>query len=51
MAARKRLATAADLAALNRNAGPVVQRFPPDGGRVRVAVPDQPSSRRQRRGK
>ena len=39
MAARKRLATAADLAALNRETGPVVMRFPAHGGRARLSIP------------
>ena len=51
MAARKRLATAADLRALNRGAGPVVRTYPPDGSRGRLAIPDAPRSRRQRRGR
>ena len=48
---RKRIATAADLAALNRNAGAVVTTYPPNGGRVRVAAPDHPKPRRRKGGK
>lgn len=48
---RKRIATAADLAALNRNAGAVVVSYKPDGGRVRVSAPAEPKSRRRKGGK
>ena len=49
---KRRKMTPADFRAMNAvTAGPVVMRFPADGGRPRLTVPDQPSSRRQRRGK
>ena len=40
--------TGADLAAINRAGIAVVTTYPPNGGRVRVAAPDQPKSRRDR---
>lgn len=42
-------ATAADLAAINRAGGAVVSTYPADNGRVRIAAPDRPPSRRDRR--
>ncbi len=42
-------ASQADLRAMRGNAGPVVSTYPPDGGRVRVVIPDRPRSRRDRR--
>lgn len=46
---RKRIATAADLRALNRNAGPVSLRFPADGSRARLTIPSPPRSKRGKR--
>lgn len=46
---RKRIATAADLRAINRNAGAITMRIPADGGRATVRVPDENRSRRDRR--
>ena len=50
MSKHKRIATAADLAAINKLAGPAVRRvYPPDGGRARVTITDPPRSSRSRR--
>lgn len=48
---KRRKLSPADLSALHKNPGPVVQRFAPGAERGTIHVPDAPMSRRDRRRK